>query len=136
MDILPSEEMLWMDWAFLIPAEEPRKSEESSTWMCFFSGFKCRTVGLSRLWSSCRLICFLSSIRGCTSETGRCINSLATLLSVVLLEGQTNACLLRNDTIKKHTHTHTLGLSHYFMLLSQVCLCMNVLPASGTSEKL
>lgn len=134
--------MLWIDWAFLMPAEAPSESAEISTGMRFFSEVKCRTEGLSGLWSSFRLLCFLSSIRGRTSETGRCTNSLATLLSVVLLEGETNACLLRKDKIhflKKHMIYKTdvlLGLTHYFMLLNKVCLCMNVLPASGTSKEL
>lgn len=75
LDVSPSEAMLWMDWAFLMPVEEARESAEISTGMRFFAGFKCRTEGLS---SSCRAHCFLSAIRGCTSETRGCTNSLAT----------------------------------------------------------
>lgn len=82
-----------------MPVEAARESAEISTGMRFFSGVKCRTEGLSGLWSSRRMLFFLSSIRGRTSETRGCTNSLETLLSVVLLEGETNACLLRNEKI-------------------------------------
>lgn len=49
LDVSPSEEILWMDWAFLMPVEAVRESAEISTEMCFFSGVMCRTEGLSGL---------------------------------------------------------------------------------------
>lgn len=104
MDALPSEEMLWIDWAFLMPAELLWLAaafatglinlRESMIGVRFF-WIKRWPVVLSEPWDSSCLPWLLSSMRGRTSEIRGRTTPLVVLLSLLLFEGNENPVLVK-----------------------------------------
>ncbi len=104
MDDLPSEEMLWIDWAFLMPTELLWLAAALATGLISlrasitgvrFFWIKRWPVVLSVPWDSGCLPGLLFSMRGRTSEISGRTTPLVILMSLLLFEGNGNGVLVK-----------------------------------------
>lgn len=117
MVALPSEEMLWIDWAFLMPAELLWLAAAFATGLISlresmmgvrFFWIKRWPVVLSEPWDSCCLLGLLFSMRGRTSEIRGRTTPLVVLLSLHLFKGNKNAVLQKKIKMEDQCHVFPL----------------------------